>query len=174
MAIRILRFVALFAIALWLGTMFSTTFFVAPSLFANESGETPTRSVAGNVVGPILHRMDKLGWIAPAVAAAALCGAIALGARGRAVKVGVALLAVAWAAGLYSGISVSGEIRDLRGKMKSEFGSYDATPADHELRKRFGALHGVSMIVVLANMLLATGALACAAEAGGAAARRDG
>lgn len=163
--VRALRFLASLALALWLGSMFTMSFFVAPSIFANESGVVPDTSAAGDVMSPLLARMDRMGFVAPLVAAAALVGLRVLRAGGRAPVVGIALLLAAWGGGLYSGTAVTGEIRTIRAELKAEFGGVHAAPSDHPSRRRFGALHGVSMMIVLANMALGLGAFFCAAAA---------
>lgn len=150
----------------WLGSMVTITFFVAPSLFGDESGHTPDSSIAGDVIAPLLHKMHVTGWIAiPVMVVLLLAIKLLCPLRSaRPVWVTLILLAPAWIMGLVSGTVITGKIRDIRVELKAEFGGYHLAPKEDPRRRTFGALHGISMMLSMLNLMLGAGALFCVTQ----------
>lgn len=163
---RFLRFISVLALALWLGVAVTMTFYVTISVFENESGHVPDSSVAADIVGPLFKRMYVTAWIAMPVAIAAAVGAWALGGdaavrarRRRPLIIACVLMAVIFFGELYSGAVLRTEMAEIRDKLKAEFGGYHLVEKTNPDRARFGAAHGISISILLADMLLGTAAL---------------
>jgi len=164
--VRLVRFLASYILLFWLGCVLTTTFFTARSLFANESGLTPTSDAAGTVVGPLLHKMYLTGWIAlPAtIALLGVLWKLTAARHTRAILIASAMLGIAWAGGLYAGGPLTGRIQELRVEIKKEFGSVQAAPRENPNRREFGKLHGISMMLVLVDIIMGTGAFFCVTQ----------
>jgi hypothetical protein len=149
----ILRFIQLFSLGTWTGSILFLTLIVAPGAFAT----LPTRELAGSVVGMALTRLHFLGYIAGVFFLGALLiearNVTALG-RPAAVLVIVMLLLT-----VVSQHAITPRIASLRGQMSAEHGSLDTTPKDHPLRLQFGKLHGLSTLLELTVLLLGLAAL---------------
>ena len=137
------RALASFGLALWfgggVGTLLSTRV-----VFANTSG-TP---MAGTLAAGLLKRYT---WLASA-ALALLIGSWLLGLRGA--------ITAAWAAGgvlfLISELAIWPAVRRLRTAMG---GSRDNVPKEDPRRRRFGMLHGVSMLLIFLELGCAAAAI---------------
>jgi uncharacterized membrane protein len=145
------RFLEFLALGLWLGGMVSLAFIVAPAAFAT----LPTREQAGNLVGLLLPRFYLLGTLC---AAAYLIGLVleqrVAGGSVRGLLLPVAFVAVALLIIVYSHYGLGERLAALRAEMTSTFGSVDATPRDHALRRAFGRLHGFSSILLSFQLLI--------------------
>lgn len=165
-----LRFLSLALLLVWLGCVVTITFYVAPSLFANVSGQVPDSSVAGEIISPLLHRMDATGWIvAPCVVALLGVMASLLPRVPRSLKIAGVLLIAAWGVGLYSGIPLNHEIHAIRTDLKGRFGGYHLAPKEDPARRRFAKLHGLSMVLTMVNLGLGFGAFFCVSQLADAA-----
>lgn len=168
--LKLMRFLCALTLLVWLGTVITTTFYVAPSLFSNESGHSPNSTVAANIIAPLLHKMEMTGWIALPIAMALHIGiwlALRRSAR-RALFISLGLLALAWLGGLYSGITLNRELHSIRSDLKAELGGYHLAPPDHPMRARFARLHGISMVIVVLNLGLGLGSFFCVTQLMGA------
>ena len=128
----------------WLGAAGLAGFVVAPAAFA----ALPTRAAAGTFVGGILGPVNV--WCV-------LAGLVALGTV--AVR-GGRLRSSRWAAAgvlLAAGVA-SVVLRAKIGAMREALGPIDALAADDPGRRAFGALHGISMVVMLVGLIAAAGA----------------
>ena len=164
--LQILRYSAAVLHVLWLGCVITTSFYVAPSLFNNESGLTPNSHVAGEVIAPLLHKMHVTGWIAIPLMVLCLIG-IAAGDKlesNRGVWIACGLLAAAWAGGLYSGTVLASEIHSIRKELADEFGGYHLAPMDDPRRLQFGKLHGISMMISMLDLALGLGSFYCVTQ----------
>ena len=133
-------------LAAWLGAAAVVAFAVAPAAFDT----LPTRSAAGTFVGGLL-RTVYVGAVIAGIGAAAVVGR----RRGRRRSIRLALAATV-AAGGAAGLAMAAKIASLR----SSLGPIDALPPDDPGRRTFGALHGISIVVLLAGMLAALAAIA--------------
>lgn len=133
-------------LAAWLGAAAIVAFAVAPASFE----ALPTRSAAGTFVGGIL-RVVYIGGLV-----AGIGGAIVIGKRrGKRRALRTTLVAVV-ALGGAAGLAMAAKIASLRASL----GPIDALPPDDPGRRTFGALHGISVVVLLAGMLAALAAIA--------------
>ena len=166
MGTRLLRYLLCVSLVLWLGAITTTTFFVAPSLFGNESGETPNSTIAANVIAPLLHKMELTGWILIPVMLI-LLGVLWTRSKRASPKVFVStgvMLALAWGLGLYSGIPVTNEMHEIRIELKERYGGYHLAPDNHPDRARFRGLHAAASSITMVNLLLGLGALFCVTQ----------
>ncbi|HVE82138.1 MAG TPA: DUF4149 domain-containing protein [Myxococcales bacterium] len=155
MAAFLVHYVFLFALALWVGGGAVISFVVAPSVFRLAS----SRHQAGEIVGQILRRFDAYvmaaGPLALVLGVLEMAGTVG-GARTLNLKLALVVSMVGLA--LYSRFALTPEIRKLRDEMGDQL---DQIPATDPRRRRFGQLHGFSVMCLLGEILL--GALAMAA-----------
>jgi hypothetical protein len=142
------RALAALGLALWLGgglgVMLSTR-----AVFRNLRGQP----LAGTIAAEMLRGLAAL----TALALVLLVLATALGLRGFAVA--------AWIAGaLVFGASELIVKRALHRMREEMGGSTEKVPAGDPRRKRFGALHGVSMLLLLVQLACAAAALVAVAQ----------
>ena len=143
-----LRFLQFFSLGCWLGGI---VFFIVftQGIFS----VTPTKDLAGVVVGYSLARLHILGIVAGCVyliATAALGKSVAALARPAALLVFVMILCT-----MASQYGVIGRMDALRAQM----GSVDATPAGNPLRAAFDRLHEYSVRLESAVLLSGLAAL---------------
>ena len=137
------RALASFGLALWFGGGVGTLM-ATRVVFAQTSG-TP---LAGSLAAGLLKRYTLL----TSVALALLIGSWLLGLRG--------LITAAWVAGgvlfLISELVIWPAVRRLRVAMG---GSRDNVPKEDPRRRRFGLLHGISMLLIFLELVCAAAAL---------------
>jgi hypothetical protein len=132
---HILRFIQVFALGTWLGSIIFFSFAVAPGVF----GILPSRDLAGAVVGFALARLHLIGVIA---AIAFLLASLGLGRSPRALARPAPLaVAVMLLLTLASSRIVIPRMNALRAQM----GSIEATPASDSRHVEFDKLHSVSV-----------------------------
>ena len=130
------------ALAVWFGGGIATIL-ATSAVFARAE----SRKLAGDLAGAILARTNLLRG-----AAAAVFGLAALlGARGPATWLGTGCLLLQVAA-----IPVDAATRRIRRELG---GNVDALTPDDPRRRRFGALHGVAMLLLVLQVILAAGGL---------------
>ncbi len=122
-----------------IGTLLSTR-----AVFRHASG-TP---LAGQIAAEALRSLARLIWVSTLL----LAGAAALGMRGRPLSAWLCALAL-FAAGE---LVVTPTLRRMREAMG---GSTENVPKEDPRRKRFGALHGVSMLLLLGQLVCAAAGL---------------
>jgi len=131
------------ALAAWFGGGIATAL-ATSAIFARAE----SRKQAGDLAGAVLARTNQLR-----IAAAALLALSALlGARGLATWLGGACLVLQLAA-----IPLDTSIRRIRRELG---GAVEQLDAKDPRRKRFGALHGLAMLLLLAQVVLAGAGLA--------------
>lgn len=164
--VRLFRYLAAVCLLVWLGVALSLSFYVAPSLFANESGRVENSSVAGDIISPLLHKMELTAWILipAAIVFQAAAWKLAGGSGGRTLVLSTLLLAAAWGGSLYSGTVLTGEMRQIREELAQQYGGYHLAPKENPERARFGKLHGLSMVIALGDLLLGFGAFFCVTQ----------
>lgn len=124
--------------SLWLG---SAVFVILAALAAFRALSTPTD--AANVVGAILTRWHYIALVAP-VALLAIEWR-----RSRALVLGILFAAIFLAS---AQAVVDTRVRAMR--MESSV-AISALPREHPLRRRFGLLHGVSTLLLIAQVVAA-------------------
>jgi uncharacterized membrane protein len=144
-----LRFIQIFALGTWVGSITYLSFVVAPGVF----GTLANRDQAGAVVGLVLGRLHHLGVIA---AVLYLVAGLALGRSLKAVLQPAALCVILMLAlTIVSEQVVTSRLTGLR----TEMGSVDTTPRDNPRRVEFDKLHRVSVQLEGATLLIGIAAL---------------
>jgi uncharacterized membrane protein len=145
----VLKFVQVFALGTWIGSIMYLSFIVAPGAFATLKD----REQAGAMVGYSLSRLHFLGMVA------GLIYLVATFLMVRAMKdlvqpaiLGVALMILLTA---FSQTKVTSRMHDLRVQMVS----VDATPKDNPLRMEFDNLHNWSVRLEVAVLLIGIASL---------------
>jgi hypothetical protein len=136
------RALALLGAALWLGGGVGTLLSTRAAF--RHAGGTP---VAGQIAADALRSLARLTWASLAL----LALAAALGARAP---------LYAWLPG--AALFLAGElgVKPALRKMRQDAGgSIEHLPAGDARRKQFGALHGVSMLLLLGQLLCAAATL---------------
>lgn len=164
--VKFFRFLAAVFLLIWLGTTIGISFYVAPSLFGNESGQVENSSVAGDIMSPLLRKMDLTAWVAIPLAMVSLIVAWKLsgGHRRKALTAALSLLGLALFASLYSGVVITQDIQQIRRELKEAYGGYHLAPKEDPERQRFGALHGQSMVLALGGLAMGFGAFYLATQ----------
>jgi uncharacterized membrane protein len=147
----ILRFIQVFALGTWVGSIIYLSFVVAPGAF----GVLQSRDQAGLMVGYSLARLHYLGVIAAVLyLLAGLVLAPSLRTFLQPAMLGVVLML---ALTLVSQTRVTPRLAELR----TEMVSVDATPKDNPLRVEFDRLHKTSVRIEVVVLVLGIAALFC-------------
>jgi uncharacterized membrane protein len=132
---HLLRFLQVFALGTWLGSIIFFSFAVAPGVF----GILASRDQAGAVVGFALGRLHHMGVIAAIVY---LVASLALGRSLKALAKPAALAVVLM---LLLTLASSRIVIPRMDALRAQMGSVEATPYDNPSRVEFDRLHGVSV-----------------------------
>jgi uncharacterized membrane protein len=139
-----LRFVQVFGLGTWVGSIIYLSFVVAPGAF----GVLQSRDQAGLMVGYSLARLHYLGMIAAVLyVVAGLALASSLKTFAQPAMIGVVLML---ALTLVSQTRVTPRLAELR----TEMVSVDATPKDNPLRVEFDRLHQASVRIEVVVLLI--------------------
>jgi uncharacterized membrane protein len=141
---NVLRFIQIFALGTWVGSIIYLSFVVAPGVF----GTVANRDQAGAVVGLVLGRLHHLG-----VIAAVLYLVVGLG-LGRSFKALVQPAALCVTLMLALTIVSQHVVTSRLAALRTEMGSVDATPRENPLRVEFDKLHRVSVQLEGATLLV--------------------
>jgi Domain of unknown function (DUF4149) len=148
----ILRFVQVFALGTWLGSIFYFSAAVAPGAFR----VLPSQDLAGLLVEFTLRRLHTVGLIAGLLflIASAAMALTSTGAGKRLILpvVGVAIMVI------LTIVSQHVVIRRMN-VLRTEMGSVVETPKDNPLRVEFERLHGVSVQLEGSTLLIGVAAL---------------
>jgi hypothetical protein len=148
----ILRFVQVFALGTWLGSIFYFSAAVAPGAFR----VLPSQDLAGLLVEFTLRRLHTVGLIAGLLflIASAAMALTSTGAGKRLILpvVGVAIMTI------LTIVSQHVVIRRMN-VLRTEMGSVVETPKDNPLRVEFDRLHGVSVQLEGSTLLIGVAAL---------------
>ena len=145
----ILRFIEVFALGTWVGSIIYLSFVVAPGAF----GVLQSRDQAGLMVGYSLARLHYMGVIAAVLyLLAGLVLAPAVKTILQPAMIGVILML---ALTLVSQTRVTPRLAELR----TEMVSVDATPKDNPLRVEFDRLHQTSVRIEVTVLLIGIAAL---------------
>jgi uncharacterized membrane protein len=148
---NILRFVQVFALGTWVGSIIYLSFVVAPGAF----GVLQSRDQAGLMVGYSLARLHYLGMVAAVLyVVAGLALAPSLKTFLQPAMLGVILM---FALTGISQTQVTPRLAELRTKLVS----VDATPKDSPLRVEFDRLHRASVRIEVVVLVIGIAALFC-------------
>ncbi|MFZ3215515.1 MAG: DUF4149 domain-containing protein [Candidatus Acidiferrales bacterium] len=145
----VLRFIQVFALGTWVGSIIYLSFVVAPGAFATLQ----SRDQAGAMVGYSLARLHYFGMIA------ALLYLVAGWTLAQSVKAFVqpAMIGVILMLALTS-VSQT-RVTPRLAELRTEMVSVDATPKDNPLRVEFDRLHQTSVRIEVAVLLIGIAAL---------------
>jgi len=145
----VLRFVQMFALGTWVGSIIYLSFVVAPGAF----GVLQSRDQAGLMVGYSLARLHYMGMVAAVVyLVAGLALAQSVRAFVQPATLGVVLMLLLTVA---SQTRVTPRLAGLR----TEMVSVDATPKDNPLRVEFDRLHRKSVRIEVVVLLVGIASL---------------
>jgi hypothetical protein len=146
-----LRFVALVAVALWIGGLVVLGIVAAPAIFDVTAWRQVAdgRQLSGAIFGEAFRRFHLVAYVCGAVVLLSLAARALLGPRPRrfALRSGIALVMLATA--LYSGLVVSGNIERLR----HEIGAASSLAGNDPRRLAFGRLHRQSTLLQVVPLL---------------------
>ncbi|MGH7745238.1 MAG: DUF4149 domain-containing protein [Candidatus Dormibacteria bacterium] len=145
----ILRFVQVFALGTWVGSIIYFIAAVAPAAF----GVLASRDEAGAVVGYALTRLHHLGVIAAVVY---LLATLTLAKSAKGLWQPAALLVILML--VLTAVSQHG-VRPRMSALKTQMGSDESTARDNPLRVKFDELHAISVKLEGAVLLIGIGAL---------------
>jgi uncharacterized membrane protein len=145
----ILRFIEVFALGTWVGSIIYFSFVVAQGAF----GVLQSRDQAGLMVGYSLARLHYMGMVAAVLyLVAGLALARSVEAFAQPAMLGVVLMLLLT---LVSQTRVTPRLAELR----TEMVSVDATPKDNPLRVEFDRLHQTSVRIEVVVLLLGIASL---------------
>ncbi|VAX23058.1 hypothetical protein MNBD_NITROSPINAE04-787 [hydrothermal vent metagenome] len=139
------KYIHLLTLVIWVGSIVFFSFIGAPAIFKNFDKKT-----AGDIVGVIFPKYFMLGQVCSVLALITL---VVIGMKTgfqSSVKVGLALLLIMAGVVAYSSMVNAPKAHEVKYQIRSE---QDETKKA-ELRKQFGKLHGVSMILNLTTLIL--------------------
>jgi len=141
---QVFRYTYMLALVLWIGGIVFFSFHASPSIF-----KVLPREQAGQVVGDIYPRYHPLGYVAYAIALGSL---VALRKFGVAQSVRTAMIFLSLIGGgqITLGAVVGPMVVEARDAVKAA----PPGPEKDRLEKRFRSLHGVSMLLNLALLML--------------------
>ncbi|VAX19116.1 hypothetical protein MNBD_NITROSPINAE03-1985, partial [hydrothermal vent metagenome] len=141
------KYIHLLALVIWIGSIVFFSFIGAPSIF-----QTVDKKTAGDVVGAIFPKYYLLGYILSLISLGTLAF---LGAKSGflfPVKAGLVILAVMAGVTFYSGLVTAPKVNKVKYQIRAETDDAKLAP----LRKQFGRLHGISMMLNVAVLCLAS------------------
>jgi uncharacterized membrane protein len=145
----VLRFVQVFALGTWVGSIIYLSFVVAPGAF----GVLQSRDQAGLMVGYSLARLHYLGMVAAVLyLVAGFALAPSLRTFAQPAMLGVILMFA------LTGVSQT-RVTPRLAKLRTEMVSVDATPKDNPLRVGFDRLHQVSVRIEVVVLLIGIAAV---------------
>jgi uncharacterized membrane protein len=145
----VLRFVQVFALGAWVGSIIYLSFVVAPGAF----GVLQSRDQAGLMVGYSLARLHYLGMVAALLyVVAGLAMAPSVKTLLQPAMLGVILMFA------LTGISQT-RVTPRLAELRTEMVSVDATPKDNPLRVAFDRLHQTSVRIEVVVLLIGVAAL---------------
>ena len=138
------RYLYLLSLVLWIGGIVFFSFLASPSIF-----KVLPREQAGQVVGDIFPKYHLLGYVACAIALGSLVGLRQLGIA-QSVRTAMIFLVVMGGIQVTMGTVVGPMVVEARDAVKAA----PPGPEKDRLEKRFRRLHGVSMLLNLALLML--------------------
>lgn len=153
-----LRYVAIVALAIWVGGLIALGAIAAPALFASLTAHDPLqgRAAAGVVFGAIFRRFQQVSWGLAGVLLAILGARAALGPRPRRLGVRVWTVVAMLVVSLASEFVVARRVETLRRDLSANL----AQVADTDARKiEFGHWHALSTALMGLTVIAGLGLL---------------
>jgi len=147
------RYVALIALAVWVGGMVVLGLLVAPSTFRvlQLHDGVAGRVLAGAVFGDILRNFYILAYVCGGLILASLVIMKLVGPPPRAFPIRAAIVAMMLAVAVYAGVPVSRQIATVQSQVT---GPINQLPDSDPRRVRFDRLHATSTVLMTVNMIL--------------------
>lgn len=139
----IIKFAHLMSLVVWIGGIIFFSFFSAPSIF-----KVLDRELAGDVVGDIFPKYWMIGYICSPIALGTLVFLAKHGADGTCIR--ILLLSVMLATTLFTGLVIGSKAKGIKTEMRAT----EDVAKKEEIRKQFGKVHGVSIILNMATLLM--------------------
>ena len=152
----LLRFVAVVALALWVGGLVALGV-AAPTLFQVLEQHAPNgRELAGAAFGDVFARFQHVAWGLGTALLASIGARAALGPRPRRTGIRIWIAATMLALSLASALYIAPRIERIRASVPGPVASLPATDAR---RVEFGRLHGASNALMVATIVFGLGLL---------------
>lgn len=151
-----LRYLALIALALWIGGLVALGLVAAPELFDALQARNPAggRQLAGELFGGIFSRFQYVAWGLGGVLLASLGTRAALGPRPRRFAVRMWTVSAMLAASVVTSFVITPRIDDIRREVS---GPVAALSANDARKVTFGRLHALSNGLMLLTVLTGVG-----------------
>lgn len=150
---RIGRVIWLLWLGVWLGAGLSSYFFAAPAIFEFVGSVLADSSEAGTLAGAVFARQSAMTLLVLPVLLGGW-GWLGRGTSRRAQWAVLLLLGAAFLLALLEAFYITPQIETLRMELGARFGTVAAAPGEDPDRRRFGMLHGASMVRALVELLL--------------------
>ena len=149
---RLLRYLYILALVLWLGGMAVAGLVVAPVTFSVLEAWNPStgRVLAGDVFGAVLARLSIIGYVAGGVMFLVLTIQRLLGPRPRSYGIRVGLIFLMLALTIYADRFAAPRIDELQSQVS---GPMNQLPETDARRVEFDRLHSLSTSLTVAAML---------------------
>lgn len=149
----VVRYLALTALVVWLGSMVALGLLVAPTIFRVLQASDPTagRMLAGAVFGEVLRQFHLLAYACGALIFVSFLVLKFVGPPPRGFFPRISLVVIMLAVAIYSGVPVTREIAAVQSQVS---GPVSSLPASDPRRVRFDRLHGLSTTLMTVNMAL--------------------
>jgi hypothetical protein len=153
-----LRYLAVVALAVWVGGLVALGAVAAPTIFGVLTGHDPVHgsTLAGLVFGDVFQRFQYVALGLASLVAGSLGARAALGPRPRHFKIRFWTTAALFAIGLVTTVFIAPRIAALRDSVGV---SMTALPDTDPRRITFGRLHGASSGLMLVTVLAGLGLL---------------
>jgi len=139
------RYIHLLSIVVWIGSIVFFSFIGAPAIF-----RTLDRQAAGDVVGAIFPKYFMLWQVCSVLSILTLLHVGFVTGFSSSVKVGLVILALMGGITAYSSLVNGPQAREVKTQIRTETDEVKK----EELKKKFGRLHGISMVLNIATLIL--------------------
>jgi hypothetical protein len=150
--VSVLRLAYLLALSIWLGGLFALGAVAAPTVFAVLQARVPEtgRILAGSVFGAMLGRFHLVAGLCGALMLTSLVVMALVGPRPRPYAGRLAIIALMLAVTLALALPIGGGVARLQREAGER--PIAALPDDDGRRVTFNRLHGISNVLLLANL----------------------
>jgi hypothetical protein len=145
---RLLRYLALVALTVWIGGLVTLGAIVAPTAFAVVAARHVEggRLLVGVLFAAFLHRFEYVAVGAGLIVLLSLVARRLIGPRPVRFGIRTALVSVMLAVTLYSGLALVGQVERIQGEVGAPS---ETLPREDARRVRFDRLHGLSVGLLL-------------------------
>jgi Domain of unknown function (DUF4149) len=154
----LLRFVAVAALALWVGGLVALGAIVAPTLFdvLETRDGLAGRETAGLIFGSVFEFFIQASWVLGGIVMTSLGLRAALGPRPKRMAIRTWTVAAMMGVGAVTAFVIVPRIDAARSRAA---GPVAALATDHPVRVEFGRLHGASNVLALVTVIAGLGLL---------------